>query len=72
MRWGTERLQETLSEVRELAPPEIKDRLVAAIDEFQVGAQADDTAVVIMRFSAESPTGGRLDQLSSVGARGNG
>ncbi len=47
-------------------------RLVPTLDEFQVGAQADDTAVVIMRYSGESSTGGRLDQLSSVGARGNG
>ncbi len=72
VRWGTDRLRALLADARGLAPPEIGTRLVTALDEFQVGAQADDTAVVIMRYSGESPTGGRLDQLSSVGARGNG
>ncbi|HST32442.1 MAG TPA: SpoIIE family protein phosphatase, partial [Solirubrobacteraceae bacterium] len=72
VRWGTDRLQAALAAARGLAPAEIAARLVGALDEFQVGAQADDTAVVIMRYSGESPTGGRLDQLSSVGARGNG
>jgi PAS domain S-box-containing protein len=71
-RWGTERLQAVLAGARGLDPSAIAARLVAALDEFQVGAQADDTAVVIMRFSGESSTGGRLAQLSSVGARGNG
>jgi serine phosphatase RsbU (regulator of sigma subunit) len=72
VRWGTDRLKAALAEARGLSPSEIGARLVTALDEFQVGAQADDTAVVIMRYSGESPTGGRLDQLSSVGARGNG
>ncbi len=72
VRWGTDRLRAAMAEARGLAPAEIGTRLVTALDEFQVGAQADDTAVVIMRYSGESPTGGRLDQLSSVGARGNG
>jgi serine phosphatase RsbU (regulator of sigma subunit) len=71
-RWGAERLRAALADARELNPSEIGTRLVAALDEFQVGAQADDTAVVIMRYSGESSTGGRLDQLSSVDARGNG
>ncbi|HEY4824442.1 MAG TPA: PP2C family protein-serine/threonine phosphatase, partial [Solirubrobacteraceae bacterium] len=72
VRWGTDRLRAALSDARGRAPSEIGARLVTALDEFQVGPQADDTAVVIMRYSGESPTGGRLDQLSSVGARGNG
>jgi sigma-B regulation protein RsbU (phosphoserine phosphatase) len=71
-RWGIDSLQAALADARGLAPSEIGARLLSALDEFQVGAQADDTAVVIMRFSGESPPGGRLDQLSSVGARGNG
>ena len=72
VRWGADRLRAALAEARGLAPSEIGTRLLEKLDDFQVGAQADDTAVVIMRFSGESPTGGRLDQLSSVGARGNG
>jgi PAS domain S-box-containing protein len=71
-RWGTERLQGVLAEARRSEPSKLAARLVAALDEFQVGSQADDTAVVIMRFSGESSAGGRLAQLSSVGARGNG
>jgi PAS domain S-box-containing protein len=72
VRWGAERLHTVLGQARGLEPAAIAARLVAALDEFQVGAQADDTAVVIMRFSGEPPTGGRLAQPTSVGARGNG
>jgi hypothetical protein len=32
-------------------PQALCERLLAALDEFQVGAQADDTAVVVMRFT---------------------
>jgi PAS domain S-box-containing protein len=71
-RWGIERLRAVLAEASGLAPSEIAARLAAALDEFQVGAQADDTAVVIMRFNGKPPASGRLDQLSSVSARGNG
>jgi PAS domain S-box-containing protein len=70
-RWGTERLRETLAAARGLAPAEITARLVQALDEFQVGAQADDTAVVMMRFTGE-PAGGQLAQLLGVGAHRNG
>ncbi|HUA73666.1 MAG TPA: SpoIIE family protein phosphatase [Solirubrobacteraceae bacterium] len=70
-RWGAERLRETLAAAQGLAPAQITARLVQALDEFQVGAQADDTAVVMMRFTGEPPAGG-LAQLSGVGARRNG
>jgi PAS domain S-box-containing protein len=50
-RWGSARLRESLSAAKDAAPAALRARLVQALDGFQVGAQADDTAVVIMRFS---------------------
>lgn len=72
VRWGAERLLATLDRGRGLAPAELRGRLVRALDEFQVGAQADDTAVVIMRFTGEARGAGPREELSGVGARGNG
>jgi serine phosphatase RsbU (regulator of sigma subunit) len=60
-RFGVGRLQSVLEEVRDESPAAIRERLVAALDEFQVGARADDTAIVIMRFNgapAEHVTAG--------------
>ncbi len=71
-RFGGERLKETVEALRELAPQELCTRVAAALQEFQVGAQADDTAIVIMRFAgvpgAAEPVRGR----PGVGAAGNG
>ncbi|MEA2199694.1 MAG: hypothetical protein QOI89_290 [Solirubrobacteraceae bacterium] len=50
-RFGMVRLQEILGEAQNESPMAIRDRLVAALEDFQVGAQADDTAIVIMRFT---------------------
>jgi len=76
-RWGTERLSATLAAARDAEPGSLRSLLVQALDEFQVGAQADDTAVVIMRFTgqpADRHRSGRepLGQVSRVGAAGNG
>jgi serine phosphatase RsbU (regulator of sigma subunit) len=48
-RFGSARLRELLAEVRELSPAAIRERLIAELERFQVGAQADDTALVAMR-----------------------
>ena len=48
-RFGSERLREQLGELRRESPAAIRERLVAALERFQVGAQADDTALVAMR-----------------------
>lgn len=72
VRWGAERLHATLQRARGAEPEELRGRLVRELDEFQVGAQADDTAVVIMRFTGEARGAGPREQLSGVGARGNG
>ncbi|HEY4426591.1 MAG TPA: SpoIIE family protein phosphatase [Solirubrobacteraceae bacterium] len=50
-RFGTRRLRRVLEELHAEPPTVIRERLVAAIEEFQVGARADDTAIVIMRFN---------------------
>ena len=71
-RWGTERLRESLAAAQDAAPAALRARLVQALDGFQVGAQADDTAVVIMRFSEHSSGGERFRGRVGVGTQGNG
>jgi len=71
-RWGTDRLQRALAEMRELPPSEIRRGLVDALDQFQVGAQADDTAVVVMRFAGAPPGADGAARLSGVGIQENG
>ncbi len=50
-RFGRERLADVLSDARHEAPAELAHRLAAALEEFQTGEQADDTAVVFLRFT---------------------
>jgi PAS domain S-box-containing protein len=71
-RWGADRLKRTLREIGPSAPTVVRRRLVAALEEFQVGAQADDTAVVMMRCTGKPPGGARIAQVSGVGAPRNG
>jgi PAS domain S-box-containing protein len=62
-RFGIARLQEILADAQNDSPMRIRDRLLAALEDFQVGAQADDTAIVIMRFTrapAKPEPGGRV------------
>ncbi len=51
-RFGIGRLQELLSDLRKESPMAIRERLVAELENFQVGAQVDDTAMVVMRMQA--------------------
>jgi PAS domain S-box-containing protein len=76
-RWGTERLSATLDAAKDAEPAALRTLLVQELDEFQVGAQADDTAVVIMRFTGQPADRQGSDheglgQVSRVGAAGNG
>jgi PAS domain S-box-containing protein len=72
-RWGTERLAATLAAAADdETPASLRTRLVQALDEFQVGAQADDTAVVIMRFAGQQPNSRDVRDAARVGAPGNG
>jgi serine phosphatase RsbU (regulator of sigma subunit) len=63
-RFGIERLKETLRGAQNETPMTIRMRLIAALEDFQVGAQADDTAVVVMRYSgrAAARRSGELEQ----------
>jgi serine phosphatase RsbU (regulator of sigma subunit) len=54
-RFGLGRLQAILDEVGDERPTVIRQRLVATLEEFQVGEQADDTAAVFMRFTGTRP-----------------
>jgi PAS domain S-box-containing protein len=59
-RFGIERLRQTLADVRDRSPAAIRQCLSEALEDFQVGAQADDTAILVMRF-----TGGKFDLTAS-------
>ncbi len=48
----------------------IRARLAAALQEFQVGRQADDTAVVIMHFSGVTAVGGPARGVEKLPASG--
>ena len=50
-RFGIARLKAILTEAQDETPLELRTRLVSALEDFQVGAQADDTAVVAMRYT---------------------
>jgi PAS domain S-box-containing protein len=71
-RWGTDRLKQALREIGPSAPTVVRRRLVEAVEQFQVGAQADDTAVVVMRYTGVPRDGARVAQVSGVGVRRNG
>jgi hypothetical protein len=59
-RFGDSRLRELLSGAGALAPTELLASLDAALAAFQVGAQADDTAVIAMRVEAVQPAEAKL------------
>ncbi len=67
-RFGTTRLREFLMEVRRESPAAIRERLIAALEQFQVGAQADDTALVVMRRLARPAFVDELQPLAGPGA----
>ena len=67
-RFGSGRLEALLGDVRLESPAAIRERLVAALEQFQVGAQADDTALVVLRRTAESSLSGELQALAGRGA----
>jgi serine phosphatase RsbU (regulator of sigma subunit) len=68
-RFGLARLKEILAQAQNESPMVIRARLVAALEQFQVGAQADDTAIVIMRFTGARPMFESDQQISTgVGA----
>lgn len=56
-RFGAARLHEILQKTRLQEPEEVRSALVDALDRFQIGRQADDTAVVIMRYAGTPGVG---------------
>jgi PAS domain S-box-containing protein len=51
-RFGLDRLKQTLADAGLQSPGELVALLRATLLDFQVGAQADDTAVLVLRYSA--------------------
>jgi serine phosphatase RsbU (regulator of sigma subunit) len=49
-RFGIERLQQALATLQDRSPGAVRGAMLAALEDFQVGPQADDTAIVVMRF----------------------
>jgi sigma-B regulation protein RsbU (phosphoserine phosphatase) len=71
-RWGATRLNAALAQTHGQAAASVRERLVAELEGFEVGAQADDTAVVIMRL-AGAPREDREDlRYAGVGAAQSG
>jgi PAS domain S-box-containing protein len=66
-RFGSARLSELLMDVRRESPAAIRERVIAALEQFQVGAQADDTALVVMRRVAQ-PAAEERQALAGHGA----
>ena len=54
-RFGAERLSALLAGLTDSPPQQVCERLLGALEDFQVGSQADDTAIVVMRFTGERP-----------------
>ncbi len=73
MRYGSERLMETLGRCGERSAPEILELLAEAIDDFQVGPNADDTAVLALRRlpSPQTPDGHAAEERGTVAALGS-
>lgn len=55
-RFGSARLHRVLEQSRTDVPTIVRERLIAALDGFQVGSQTDDTAVVVMRMAGDPRT----------------
>ncbi len=66
-RFGTERLRELLGALSAESPAAIRERLVAELERFQVGAQADDTALVAMRHTGSGAAGDAARAAEDVG-----
>lgn len=68
-RFGTERLRDVLADLHGQSPDAICRRLLTELEAFQVGSQADDTAIVVMRFCGEQTTLGAGEVLEDVEIR---
>ncbi len=71
-RFGMDRLRQVLAEVRDQAPDVIRQHVSAALEDFQIGSQADDTAIVVMRFSGTQSNPAVNHAVQQVGVRATG
>lgn len=71
-RFGMERLEQALADVRDQSPGVIRQRISAALEDFQVGPQADDTAIVVMRFTGAQIDARASEDMERVGIRAAG
>jgi PAS domain S-box-containing protein len=68
-RYGGERLVRRLREIREESPSAVLQRIVEGIEDFQVGPQADDTAVLVARYNgANADSTKRAERATALGA----
>ena len=66
-RYGSARLQATLSRYTERSAADVVNGLMNALDEFQTGGHADDTAVLVLkRLMANAPAGSPRSPAASV------
>jgi PAS domain S-box-containing protein len=68
-RFGDARLRELLGRAGALSPTELLDSLDAALAAFQVGSQADDTAVIAMRTEPAHPADAKLRRRARPSAQ---
>ena len=68
-RYGQGRLRAILAKCRESSAPGVADTLSRALDSFQTGGHADDTAVLVLHRSPSGPPVGQDDD-DAVRARG--
>ncbi len=54
-RFGAARLRALLDALRGSSPMAIRERVIAELERFQVGVQADDTAMLAMRRAGDAP-----------------
>ena len=61
-RFGTTRLELLLADLRDRSPRTICQEMLAALEAFQVGPQADDTATVVMRYTGQANDPGQAHE----------
>jgi len=72
-RYGTERLRARLAEIRDEPPLVVLQHMIDGLESFQVGPQADDTAVLVARYTGAAHAQGAsrgAEEPSVIGAAG--
>ncbi len=67
-RFGIERLRDVLRDLHAEPPDRIRTLLLDTLDRFQIGAPADDTAVVVMRYAGVPAGQQRSDDRNGTSA----